>query len=304
MTEARVVETHKLTKAYSKKIVAVHDLDLSVYAGEIYGFLGPNGAGKTTTLRMLLGLVRPSKGTAKVMGVEPGSPSGLAKIGALVESPAFYPHLSGYDNLRAMAGYSGGVPATRIRDILDQVGLTERAGDTFKKYSLGMKQRLGVAGALLKDPELLILDEPTNGLDPSGVAEMRKFILSLAQKNKTVLLSSHMLREVEEVCDRVGIVQKGKLVAEGTPTELRGQSALIVRAEPIDKARNVVSSLDYVQRVENVNGFLRLATAPERSADVSQELASAGVRISEIRSIQPSLEEVFLELTKEGENRI
>jgi ABC-2 type transport system ATP-binding protein len=180
MNEDLLVETRGLTKRYGSRIVAVDDLNLTVRRSEVYGFLGPNGAGKTTTLRMLLGLIHPTSGTARVLGEEPGDPSGLAGIGALVESPTFYPYLSGRDNLRGMALMSGVADSKgRVEEVLRQVGLKERAGDKFKKYLLGMKQRPGVAVALLKDPELLILDEPTNGLDPKGMAEVRELIRTL-----------------------------------------------------------------------------------------------------------------------------
>ena len=175
-----MIETRALTKRYGDSIVAVDDLDLGVRRGEVYGFLGPNGAGKTTTLRMLLGLVRPTSGQAAVLGAPAGSPHGLARIGAMVEAPAFYPYLSGRDNLRVLAGYAG-VGEDRVEAVLDEVGLLDRAADRSRTYSLGMKQRLGVAAALLKDPELLILDEPTNGLDPAGMADMRELIRSLGR---------------------------------------------------------------------------------------------------------------------------
>ena len=191
--------------------------------GEVYGFLGPNGAGKTTTLRMLLGLVRPTSGTAAVLGEAPGTPGGLARIGSMVEAPAFYPYLSGRDNLRVLARHAG-VGEERVDAVLAQVDLSARADDRAATYSLGMKQRLGVAAALLKDPELLILDEPTNGLDPAGMAEMRAFIRSLGDGGRTVVLSSHLMGEVEQVSDRVGVIRDGSLVAEGTVEELRGRA--------------------------------------------------------------------------------
>jgi ABC-2 type transport system ATP-binding protein len=175
MDDGLVIETRELGKRYDGRIVAVDKLSLRVQRGEVYGFLGPNGAGKTTTLRMLLGLVRPTSGSALVLGAPPGSPESLARVGALIESPTFYPFLSGRDNLRVLARYSG-APEARIEAVLGEVDLAGRAGDRFGTYSLGMKQRLGIAGALLKDPELLILDEPTNGMDPAGMAEMRGFI--------------------------------------------------------------------------------------------------------------------------------
>jgi ABC-type multidrug transport system ATPase subunit len=210
-----LVETRDLTKRYGRQITAVDRLNLAVRRGEVYGYLGPNGAGKTTTLRMLLGLIEPTSGAARVLGQEPGSPASLERVGALVESPAFYPYLSGYDNLKVVSRYAG-VPRRRIREVLETVELSGRAKDKFKKYSLGMKQRLGVAAALLKDPELLILDEPTNGLDPKGMADMRGLVRELGSGERTVLLSSHLLGEVEQICDRVGVIHKGILVAEGT----------------------------------------------------------------------------------------
>jgi ABC-2 type transport system ATP-binding protein len=295
-----VIETRGLTKRYGS-VTAVEELDLVVRRGEVYGFLGPNGAGKTTALRMLLGLVRPSAGTASVLGEEPGSPSGLERIGALVESPAFYPYLSGRDNLRVLARYSG-APPSRVSEVLEEVGLSGRARDRFKKYSLGMKQRLGVAAALLKDPELLILDEPTNGLDPQGMAGMRELIGDLWAGGKTVVLSSHLLREVEQVCDRVGVIRGGRLVAEGTVAGLRGAGgvgggSLMVRAEPLWEAAEICGRLAGVDGVEVVGGALRLSTDPGRAAEINAKLVSAGLRVSELRPEKRSLEEAFLELT-------
>jgi len=290
-----VVETRGLTKRYGR-IAAVESLDLTVRRGEVYGFLGPNGAGKTTTLRMLLGLIRPTSGDARVLGERPGSPAGLGKVGALVESPAFYPYLSGQDNLRVMARYSG-VRSPRIAEVLERVELSGRAKDKFRKYSLGMKQRLGVAAALLKDPDLLILDEPTNGLDPKGMADMRDLIRRLGKGDRTVLLSSHLLGEVEQICDRVGVISKGSLVAEGSVAELRGKQGLLVRAEPIEEAARIAEKLVGVEEVAELGGALRLTTDPERAAEINAKLVSAGLRVSELRAAGQSLEEAFLELT-------
>lgn len=291
-----LVETRSLTKRYGSRITAVRELDLRVERGEVYGFLGPNGAGKTTTLRMLLGLIRPTSGSAAVIGEKPGSPAGLEKIGALIESPAFYPYLSGRDNLRVMARYSG-VSRSRIGEVLEQVELSGRAKDKFKKYSLGMKQRLGVAAALLKDPELLILDEPTNGLDPKGMADMRGLIRRLGKGERTVLLSSHLLGEVEQICDRIGVISKGSLVAEGTIAELRGREGIIVRATPVEEAAQIAEKLAGVEEVTVNDGALRLTADPERAAEINAKLVSAGLRVSELRPAEQSLEELFLELT-------
>ena len=237
-----VIETQGLGKRFGDAIVAVDRLDLRVRRGEVYGFLGPNGAGKSTTLRMLLGLVRPTSGSAAVLGEPPGAAAGLARIGAMIEAPAFYPYLSGRDNLRVLAGHAGVAPA-RVESVLAEVGLTSRAGDRTATYSMGMKQRLGVAAALLKDPELLILDEPTNGLDPAGMAEMRAFISALAQGGRTVLLSSHLMGEIEQVSDRVGVIREGRLIAEGTVEDLRGRARLRVRAEPLADAARLLQAV-------------------------------------------------------------
>lgn len=190
-----VIETTGLTKRYGD-IAAVESLDLRVRRGEVFGFLGANGAGKTTTLRMLLGLIRPTGGHAVVMGEKPGAAASLARIGSMIETPAFYPHLSGRDNLHVLAAYAG-IGRDRIDAALEQVDLDRRAGDAFRAYSLGMKQRLGVAAALMKDPALLILDEPTNGLDPAGMAEMRTLIRKLGNEGRTVIVSSHLMVEIE-----------------------------------------------------------------------------------------------------------
>ncbi len=302
MNQDLLVETANLTKRYGQRIVAVDDLNLTVRRGEVYGFLGPNGAGKTTTLRMLLGLIRPSSGKATVLDERPGAPSGLSRVGALVESPTFYPYLSGRDNLTGMARLSGiRAPKGRVETVLKQVGLEQRGRDKFKKYSLGMKQRLGVASALLKDPELLILDEPTNGLDPKGMAEMRDLIRSLGRGGRTVLLSSHLMGEVEQICDRVGVILRGKLVAESSVNELRGNGGLLVKAEPVEKAAEIARRIRGVGEVVVNDGSLRLATDPEHAPEVADELVSAGVRIKEIRPAQRSLEEAFFELTETEE---
>jgi ABC-type multidrug transport system ATPase subunit len=293
-----VIETHEITKHYGTT-VAVDRLNLRVLRGEVYGFLGPNGAGKTTTLRMLLGLATPTSGTASVIGAAPGSTESIARVGALVESPGFYPSLSGRDNLRVLAQHSG-APKDRIGAVLEEVGLTGRAKDRFGTYSQGMKQRLGVAAALLRDPELLILDEPTNGLDPAGIAEMRTFIRGLAKGQRTVLLSSHLMSEVEQICDRVGVISKGVLVQEGTVDELRGESALRVVAAPLDKARGVVERLAEVTAVATVDGALTITTDPAAASSINRELVTAGIAVSELRPDRASLEEVFLELTRQG----
>ncbi|MEV6811606.1 ABC transporter ATP-binding protein [Micromonospora sp. NPDC051296] len=292
------VQTEGLSKRYGG-LTAVQDLDLTVRAGEVYGFLGPNGAGKTTTLRMLLGLIRPTSGKVRVFGARPGEPGHLRSVGALIEGPAFYPYLSGRDNLRLLARHAG-TGAHRVPVVLDLVDLTDRAGDRYAAYSLGMKQRLGVAAALLKDPRLLILDEPTNGLDPAGMADMRALIRRLGAGGCTVLLSSHLLGEVQQICDRVGVISKGRLVAESSVAELRGTAALRVVAEPVDRAAGLARALLGDDRVRVVDGALELAVAPERASAINAALVDAGVAVSELRLRERDLEDVFLELTSGG----
>nr|WP_225955180.1 ATP-binding cassette domain-containing protein [Kibdelosporangium phytohabitans] len=290
-----MVETSGLTKRYGKNL-AVDQVDLTVRRGEVYGFLGPNGAGKTTTLRILLGLVKPTAGRVKVLGEQPGSPAALSRIGMLVEAAAFYPYMSGRDNLRTFARYCR-VPDSKADEVLHIVSLADRAGDKFASYSLGMKQRLGLAAALLKDPELLILDEPTNGLDPQGMADMRVLLRQLGRGSRTVLLSSHMLGEVQQICDRVGMIMNGRLVREGTVDELRGGSVLTVHAEPLDQARALASKMFGADRVAVHESELRLSVEPDDAVRVNRELVLAGVAVRTLNWVERSLEEVFFEVT-------
>jgi ABC-2 type transport system ATP-binding protein len=294
-----VVTTHNLTKRYGASITAVDNLDLEVHRGEVFGFLGPNGAGKTTTLRMLLGLIRPTSGSAIVAEHRPGDPEGLRRIGSLIESPAFYPYLSGRENLKVMADYAG-VPQIRVNAALEEVDLLDRAKDPFGVYSMGMKQRLAVAAALVKDPELMILDEPTNGLDPQGVVEMRALLRRLGSGERTVMLSSHLLNEVQQISDRVAIIRKGKLVAQGTVHELRGEPSIVVRATPSDAAHRQLDRMLGTAAVTGVDGTLRLAVDPNRAADINQALVGSGIKVSELRADERTLEEVFLTLTGEA----
>jgi len=289
------LSTHGLTKRYGKA-TAVDGVDITVRRGEIYGFLGPNGAGKTTTLRMVLGLVKPSAGTAEVLGTAPGDPAGLARIGAMVESPAFYPYLSARDNLEVLARHAK-VPRPRIADALTTVGLAARAGDRFASYSLGMKQRLGVAAALLKDPELLILDEPTNGLDPLGMADMNDLISRLGHEGKTVLLSSHNLAEVQQICDHVGVIFKGKLVAQSTVVELRGSAVLVISATPIEQAEKYLVGLVGREKVSVERDMIRVNADGHESASINRQLVIAGVEVHELRREERSLEEAFMAMS-------
>jgi ABC-type multidrug transport system ATPase subunit len=294
-TAAALVEVTGLTKRYGDTL-AVDGVDLTVLPGEVYGFLGPNGAGKTTTLRILTGLIAPTSGTVRILGGSPGQGRVLARTGSMIESPAFYPYLSGLDNLRLLAEYAG-VPRPRIQQVLRLVDLADRARDRFSTYSLGMKQRLGVAAALLKDPELVILDEPTNGLDPAGMRDMRRLIRELGSEGRTVLLSSHLLGEVQQICDRVGIISEGRMVAEHDVEELRGQEELVIRAAPPAEARALLGRLFGADTIHLYDGTLRLKVEPERASEVNRALVEAGISVSELRVGERALEDVFFQLT-------
>jgi ABC-2 type transport system ATP-binding protein len=296
--ENTVIETTSLTKRYGNGVLAVDSVEMSVRRGEVYGFLGPNGAGKTTTLRMLVGLIKPTSGTARVAGHAPGDPAGLAKIGSLVEAPGFYPYLSGRENLRVVADFAG-IAQRRVEEVLEIVELASRAGRKFGTYSTGMKQRLGVAAALLKDPELLILDEPSNGLDPQGMAEMRKLIKDIGQGGRTVVLSSHLLGEVEQICDRIGVIANGKLVSQSTVQELVGDEGVLVRAQPVEQAQDMLTRMFGPEAVSRRDGAIYLKTDPARSTEINRQLTSSGFGVSELRPFEKSLEEVFFQLTGE-----
>jgi ABC-2 type transport system ATP-binding protein len=224
----------------------------------------------------------------------------MAQVGALVETPGFYPYLSGRDNLRVLARHAG-VAKDRVDAALERVDLSDRAGDRYVTYSLGMKQRLGVAATLLKDPELLVLDEPTNGLDPAGMRDMRALIRELGSSGHTVLLSSHLLGEVQQVCDRVGVISHGELIAESTVDDLRGQAGVLVRAEPLDLAREHAERLLGAEQVSAVDGTLRLRAAPSEAGRINHALVAADVVVSELRPLERTLEEVFLEMTSDLE---
>ncbi len=244
-----VISTSRLTKAFGK-LVAVNDLHLEVMRGDVFGFLGPNGSGKTTTIRMLLGLIRPTAGRVVVFGMDTAyqMPTILARVGAIVETPVFYPYLSGKDNLLVVAAASGMVSGKanerRIEELLELVDLREHPKLHYRKYSLGMKQRLGIAAALLTDPELVLLDEPTNGLDPAGMVEIRQLITRLAALGKTIFLSSHLLNEVQQVCNRVAILQRGNLIKQGNVDELlRGKEQVLVRLQSLEETQQAMAAL-------------------------------------------------------------
>ncbi|WP_280233396.1 ABC transporter ATP-binding protein [Nocardia cyriacigeorgica] len=293
MTDSIVV-TDELTKRYGAHL-AVDRVDMRVEPGEIYGFLGPNGAGKTTTLRMLVGLIAPTAGSATVLGHRPGDPAVVRRIGVLIEGPGFYPYLSGRDNLLVMARYRG-LGRAEVDEALQRVGLAGRADDRYRTYSLGMKQRLGVGCALLGRPDLLILDEPTNGLDPAGMAEMRALITDLASDGHTVLLSSHMLSEVQEICDRVGVISDGRLLTESTVAELRGASSLLVRAEPAELAFPAIRAV-LGEPVMLTSAGIRIEAGADAAPKVARAVVESGADLLELRVEEKSLEEVFFEMT-------
>jgi ABC-2 type transport system ATP-binding protein len=293
--EIPIVTTDALTKRYGDR-VAVEAVSMTVRSGEVYGFLGPNGAGKTTTLRMLLGLVRPTAGTASILGHPTGTAHPDARVGALVEGPGFYPYLSGRDNLRVLARRRG-FDAAEVARVLERVDLADRARDKYKGYSLGMKQRLGVAGALMGDPELIVLDEPTNGLDPAGMADMRALVVDLARGGQTVLLSSHLLAEVQEICDRVGVINEGRLLRESTVAELRGGISLRVRATPEPDAIAVAMRLAGDAGVRRTPDGLAVALPADAAPELTRALVAADVDVHEITATERSLEEVFFEMT-------
>src|SRR5258708_18145496 len=293
----KVVETHGLTQRDGTGIVPVDVLDLNVYRGELYGFLGPNGAGKTPTLGMLLGLTRPTAGSAKVVGAAPGSPESLIKVGAIVETPAFYPYMTGYDNLRLLARYCG-VDRSRVDATLAEVDLTPRAHHKFSTYSLGMKQRLGIAAALLKEPELLILDEPTNGLDPQGMADVRNLIIQLGKGARTVLISSHLLGEVEQLCTRVGVIRKGKIVAGGDVDQLRRAATLLIRGTPEDTAKPALLAEAGAHHVTALGGgTFSLVVDLQRTAEINQRLVQAGLAATHLPPEGRPLRALLLGLT-------
>jgi ABC-2 type transport system ATP-binding protein len=286
-----ILRTVGLTKRFGS-FTAVDALDLEVRRGEVLGFLGPNGAGKSTTVGMILGLIAPTAGSIEYAGITP------RQIGAIIEAPAFYPYLSGHDNLQALALAAGGVPRGRIDELLEYVGLGDRPKSPYRTYSMGMKQRLGIAFTLLMDPALVILDEPTNGLDPAGQREIRALIPQLAHEGRSVLLVSHLLHEVEQVCDRVAILRRGKLLQTGTLPEIVGGGGFLEVdvAEP-ERAAAIIGALPFVQRVRVEDGKLAVFASKEHGAEISRALGEANLYATTITARHHSLEDVFLELT-------
>ena len=299
--EDLVIRTEGLTKRYGD-ILAVDNLSLEVPRGRIFGLLGPNGSGKTTTMGMLLGLVRPTAGSFTLFGSDRPHVESLRRLGAIVETPAFYPYLSGRENLAYFQGIAGNSNAAELDELLEKVGLADRADSRFRTYSLGMKQRLGLAYSLLGDPELLFLDEPTNGMDPAGMAEVRDLIPTLGSGGRTVLLSSHLLHEVEQVCDSVAILSKGRLITQGDVADLvRSPDGERVRLRTTDNARavEVLTALDWVSGVESVDGSLLVSATADRSAEIGAVLGRSEIYVTEMSAEKTSLERYFLEVTEE-----
>jgi ABC-2 type transport system ATP-binding protein len=306
-----VIEVEGLRKEYrrirGRTTIAVDGLDLSVPSGGgVFGFLGPNGAGKTTTVRCLLGLVRPSAGQLRLFGVDTQRDlaSVVGRVGSIVETPALFPGFSGRRNL-ALLGRVVGIGLRRVDEVLELVGLAERADDKVRSYSLGMRQRLGMGAALLRDPELLVLDEPVNALDPAGIKETRQLLRRLGDEGRTVFLSSHLLGEVQQLCDHVTILARGRMIAGGPVAEVleRGRaSGVLVKVADADRALDVLAQAGYTaERTGTASeDELRVSVAPARAAGITEVLAGARLFLHELRPDEIDLETVFLELTSEG----
>ncbi|HEY5860920.1 MAG TPA: ABC transporter ATP-binding protein [Actinomycetota bacterium] len=300
---AGVIEIEGLRKEYRRlrggRTIAVDGLDLEVPEGGVFGFLGPNGAGKTTTIRCLLGLVAPSAGTLRLLGSEvpKGLPGVIGKVGAIVETPALFPRFSGRRNLQILARIDGIGKAT-IEEVLTRVGLADRGDDAVRAYSLGMKQRLGIAAALMKDPQVLVLDEPANGLDPAGIVEVRELVRSLGAEGRTVFISSHILSEIQHTADQVAILAKGRLIKAGPVHEVlvaqRGEG-VIVKTKDLQAGLTALTEAGL--EVTATPDALRVAVAPEDAERISRTLAERGLYVTELRPDEVDLETVFLELT-------
>src|SRR3954451_5373526 len=297
-----VIETRSLTKKFGER-AAVNGVDLMVPAGVAFGFLGPNGAGKTTMIRTLLGLTQPTSGEVALLGLPQPTKraEALARVGAIVEEPRFHPHLTGRENLRIVAAARDSAADARIPASLERVGLAGRASDRVKTYSLGMRQRLGIARCLLADPALLILDEPMNGLDPGGILEMRHLIRSFVAEGRTVFLSSHLLDEVEKTCDHVAIVDRGRVVLQGAGAAIaaQGEPTLLVAVDDEEAARRVLAGEPRVTKVEaDEPSALRLTLGDGLApADVNRALVTAGVAVSRLVPARATLEDTFLAIT-------
>jgi ABC-2 type transport system ATP-binding protein len=279
---------------------AVKGVNLELRRGEVFGFLGPNGAGKSTTVGMILGLIAPTAGSIELFGVKQNGNrwAALRRIGAIVEEPAFYPYLSGWDNLEVLSRSIGGIKQSKLTEVLERVNLLDRAKDQYGHYSMGMKQRLGIASTLLRDPELIILDEPTNGLDPAGTKEIRDLIPTLAHESRAIFLCSHLLHEVELVCDRVAIIKQGTVIADAPVKQLLTQgNQLQIRIDRPGLAMSVLSKLTWAKATLKEDGYIVVDVPAGSEARVNQALAEKGLFASELTNRSASLEEVFLQLT-------
>lgn len=291
-----ILETRHLTKSFGKR-KAVDDLCLSIPEGSIYGFLGPNGSGKSTTIRMMTALIRPDSGEVFIQGksVQAIGNQALGKVGALIERPDFYKHLSAKTNLEMLARMTG-TDFSRIRFVLDRTGLGKRGKEKVKTYSQGMKQRLGIAQALLSNPKLLILDEPTNGLDPQGMKEVRDLVRELAAEGITVFISSHLLDEVQKVCSHVAMISVGKLVSSGTVSELLNRSGLItadLSVDQVEKAFTLLKTMNWILKCEQTENVIRINLEKNRIPEMVQVLIQNGIAVSAVVP-RTSLEDLFL----------
>jgi ABC-2 type transport system ATP-binding protein len=299
-----VIQASGLTKRYGS-FTAADAVDFTVYSGDIFGFLGPNGAGKSTTIGMLLGLIKPTAGDIRLFDLPPAKQrEGLSNVGGIIDAPTFYPYLSGRDNLLALANLRPGITAQRVDEVLELVGLDDAATKKFGKYSMGMKQRLGIAWTLLHDPDLLILDEPTNGLDPAGMIEVRHLLLNPAEQGKTIFISSHLPHEIEQFCDRVAVIQQGRVIAEGDVENLLSRTdRLLVRTEQAARAKEVLLALDGIIDIEPGDGVLHVKAPDIRPATINARLVSAGIAVDEPRLELATLENTFLQLTTNEQER-
>jgi ABC-2 type transport system ATP-binding protein len=301
-----VIETRALTKRFGDR-AAVDGVDLHVPAGVAFGFLGPNGAGKTTMIRTLVGLTQPTSGEVSLLGLPQPSKrrEALARVGAIVEEPRFHPHLTGRENLKIVAAARDRAAEARIPDSLQRVGLTPRADDRVKTYSLGMRQRLGIARCLIADPALLILDEPMNGLDPAGILEMRHLIRAFVDEGRTVFLSSHLLDEVEKTCDQIAIVDQGRVVVQGGVADIAatGDPTVLLAVDDIQAARRILSAEPRVTKIEAEAQELRVTLADGLGpAELNHALVTGGVAVSRLEPARASLEEKFLAITSRLES--
>lgn len=301
MSHSYVLSVEGLSKTIGKREI-VHDISFQVGKGEIFGFLGPNGAGKTTTIRMLVGLIRPTRGSIKIGGYDLRKEylKAISNVGCIVENPELYPYLTGRENLEHFARMVDDLPPERIEEVIHQVELEQRIDDLVKTYSLGMRQRLGIAQALLGKPKLLILDEPTNGLDPAGIRELRSFIRHLARVEQiSVFISSHILHEVQLMCDRVSIINEGKVVKTGRVDQLVSSHTQVEWVlEPQSKGADILKSLPGINHVETLEANRILVHMPlEKVAMTNEHLIKENIAVLGIRPFQPTLEDIFLEMT-------